>query len=293
MKIFVFEYITGGGLGPEPLSPSLAHEGEAMLRALADDLSQDPELEVMTCRDAGLGPLNRIVAASYDKCMQWADAVWPIAPETSGVLETVSREILARGKILLGSDPQAVCIAASKMETARILARAGVPVAPVFTPNDELPEGNEWVVKPDDGAGCLETRLFHSRDEARSVARSRQHMLQAYVRGTPCSLSLLCCKGQARLLSCNRQKIDIADGRFSFLGCEVNAFDDADGKLAQLAAHVARALPGLWGYCGVDFMQSSAGAVVIEVNPRLTTSYVGLSKALGENVALLVMRLPR
>lgn len=264
-----------------------------MLRALVDDISGNAAYEVMTCRDARLIPLDGVALDSYEECMRWADAVWPIAPETSGVLEGLSREVLARGKVLLGSDPQAVRIASSKMETARLLAGFRIPVAPAFTPDEELPDENEWVVKPDDGAGCLETRLFHSRAEATSAARIQQHILQAYVAGTPCSLSLLCCRGEARLLSCNRQKIRMVDGTFEFLGCEANAFDDADGRLARVASRIASALPGLWGYCGVDFVQGEDGPVAIEINPRLTTSYVGLSSAIGENVALSVLRLPQ
>ena len=39
------------------------------------------------------------------------------------------------------------------------------------------------------------------------------------------------------------------------------------------------------GYFGIDFVRTGAGPVVIEVNPRLTSSYAGLRPALGLNVA--------
>jgi len=51
-------------------------------------------------------------------------------------------------------------------------------------------------------------------------------------------------------------------------------------------------MPGLWGLCGVDFVETGAGPVVIEVNPRLTTSYAGLHRAIGINPAHLVLELP-
>ena len=48
-------------------------------------------------------------------------------------------------------------------------------------------------------------------------------------------------------------------------------------------------LPGLWGYFGVDLILSGGGPVVVDVNPRLTTSYAGLRPALGINAAGMVL----
>jgi predicted ATP-grasp superfamily ATP-dependent carboligase len=48
----------------------------------------------------------------------------------------------------------------------------------------------------------------------------------------------------------------------------------------------------LWGYAGIDFIDTDAGPLALEVNPRLTTSYAGLRRAMGINPALLVLELP-
>jgi predicted ATP-grasp superfamily ATP-dependent carboligase len=49
------------------------------------------------------------------------------------------------------------------------------------------------------------------------------------------------------------------------------------------------AIPGLRGYVGVDLVLSDTDAVLIEINPRLTTAYVGLRRALEQNVAALIV----
>ena len=49
------------------------------------------------------------------------------------------------------------------------------------------------------------------------------------------------------------------------------------------------ALPGLRGYVGVDLVLTDAGPVVIEVNPRLTTAYLGVRAVLDENVAAMAL----
>lgn len=275
-----------------PLARSLAQEGEAMLRALACDLSKISGVELITSRDARLAPLDFPPALDFERCMQVAQAVWPIAPETGGALEKISCDTLARGKTLLGSEPETVRICASKLETFYVLAKAGIAAVPTFRAGDRLPRSDSgWIVKPDDGAGCLDTEFRRASEDAVHLARKTERILQPFVQGEACSLSLLCREGKARLLSCNRQRIELNGGDFKFLGCEPASFDDRSGVLSNLASRLAHTLPGLWGYCGVDFVQTETGPIVVEVNPRLTTSYVGLSDALGENVAHIVLTL--
>jgi predicted ATP-grasp superfamily ATP-dependent carboligase len=60
-----------------------------------------------------------------------------------------------------------------------------------------------------------------------------------------------------------------------------------------LATQIVTALPGLAGYVGVDLIAHYAGDewryAVLEINPRLTTSYVGLHQACGLNPAQLIL----
>jgi len=91
VNIFVFEWVSGGGLVAEPLPPSLAREGDMMLRALLDDLTPLPGVRVLASRDPRLPPLagvSAIVPAPgegalelYARGARAGDAAWPIAPE--------------------------------------------------------------------------------------------------------------------------------------------------------------------------------------------------------------------
>lgn len=305
MRIFVYEHITGGGMLDDPRMTALAPEGEVMLRALVDDLTAIPGVEVTVLRDvrlqADVPAGTRVVRsgqfdAVFTQAVQECDAVWPIAPELNGILLRITREVLACGRVLLGSRPDAIAIAASKRTTAAALARAEIAVAPVYSSENDLPPHmREVVAKPDDGAGCQDTLLFGNRDDLRAWLRTHAEsklVFQPYVPGEARSLSVLCCDGHARLLACNRQSVGLEHGAFRFDGVSVNAVADTDGRYAALASAVCRALPGLWGYCGVDFIEADTGPVVIEVNPRLTTSFAGLHRAIGINPALLVLELP-
>lgn len=83
----------------------------------------------------------------------------------------------------------------------------------------------------------------------------------------------------------------VRDGVFTYTGTQVNALPDEDGAFAALVVRVARAMPGLAGYFGIDLILSEDGPRVVDVNPRLTTSWVGLRAALGVNPAKLVLDL--
>ena len=306
MKVFVYEYVTGGGCAGEPLPAYLA-DGELMWRALVDDLSAIAGIQVVTLRDARLVrpalPGVRIVATrvgsfveDFRACLAEADAVWTVAPESGGILEALNRSVLEAGKRLLGSDPEAVRVAASKTDTWRRLAQCGVAGIPTYTSPHLIEEECPVVMKPDDGAGCQDTRLFPSRADAEAwnLAHARAgQVFQRYVPGEALSLSLLCADGQAQLLAVNRQHVHARDGILGFQGVTVNERGDPSGCYADLACRVAAAIPDLWGHVGVDLIEAAGGQpVVVEVNPRPTVSYAGLRVALDCNPAERLLDLP-
>jgi tyramine---L-glutamate ligase len=158
---------------------------------------------------------------------------------------------------------------------------------------DPTPPG--WVAKPDDGAGAESTRLFHNEEEMRQwLAAAPERggfVVQPYVEGVVASLSMLCQDGRAWLLSCNRQEIAIEQGAFRFLGSIVGGLEERRARYEPLAAAIAAAMPELWGHVGIDLVDGDSGPLVLDINPRLTTSYVGLRRAIGVNPAGLVLDL--
>lgn len=304
MRIFVCEYVTGGGLLNEALPASLAHEGELMLHALVRDLAEVEGVELVISRDPRLStvglPCEAVIAdtrrdvwATWREIIARVDAVWPIAPETGGVLERLGALVLEENRVLLGTAPATVAVTASKRATAERLAERGIAVIPTYCLTDApLVQAPFWVVKPDDGAGCTDTRRYTRRALAAALANraiSPDYVAQPYLGGTPASMSLLCRDGAAWLLTCNRQHIALDDRGFHLQGVVVNGLADQRMRFGAIARHVASALPGLWGYVGVDLICTPEETWVLEINPRLTTSYVGLRDALGVNPAALVL----
>ncbi len=105
-------------------------------------------------------------------------------------------------------------------------------------------------------------------------------LIQPYCRGIPLSATFLVApSGTIRLVGVGRQHIEILAGVFHYRGGRLP--ESADRALgAPLEA--IRSVDGLRGAVGVDFVQDpeSGATTVIEINPRPTTSYVGLARLL-------------
>jgi tyramine---L-glutamate ligase len=79
------------------------------------------------------------------------------------------------------------------------------------------------------------------------------------------------------------------DGTFKYLGGLLPLSDRLAARASSLAAKAVSTLSDSLGYLGVDMVlgdcPDGSTDYVIEINPRLTTSYVGLRSACKGNIA--------
>lgn len=180
VKILVFEYITGGGFNKHALPEALVSEGRLMLNALLDNLTRLESLEVTLMLDerlddlAGKPGINTLiirqehdVIEEFSRLVKRADLVWPIAPEFDDILQTLCQVVVSLGKILLTSPALAVAIAGNKFKTYQLLNRHRIAaVATQMLVEGICPEpGEEWMVKPVAGAGCVDSYLITTRQD--------------------------------------------------------------------------------------------------------------------------------
>src|SRR5690348_4158097 len=109
MRIFVYEWATGGGLVEEPgsLPASLAREGAAMIGGLTADLLRISDCQVVALRDPrfvqlALGNCEIVDVSSrftHDEEVEGlsaaCDATILIAPEFDGILWKLARRVIS------------------------------------------------------------------------------------------------------------------------------------------------------------------------------------------------------
>jgi predicted ATP-grasp superfamily ATP-dependent carboligase len=313
MHVFLYEWATGGGLigelGPSPAS--LLDEGAAMVGALAADLMRIKDCRVTTLRDPrvlnlalpGCEIVDVITRIAHhdeiERLSTAADATILIAPEFDSILLKTARRVVASGGRLISPSPEFIQIAGDKQRTCERLAAAGVPVPEgrALEPDEPVPSDFTFpaVVKPAEGAGSQDSYLVSSAYDA-APAYAWRRRLEQYVPGMAASIAVLCGSGgRVRLAACKQRISD--DGRLRYLGGELPLVAGLAERAESLAERAIAAMPAAVGYVGVDLVlgrepDGSADAV-IEINPRLTTSYVGLRAAAKGNLADAMCRVAR
>jgi len=140
-------------------------------------------------------------------------------------------------------------------------------------------------VKPRDGAGSQATRLGHLPAESWSGPLIAQEFVDGFAASVAC---LVGPAGVFPLAPCEQRLSE--DGRFHYLGGRLPIEPDLAARAAAVAVAAVACVPGLAGYVGVDVVLGNDGRDwAIEINPRLTTSYVGLRRlAVGNLFAAML-----
>ena len=283
-----------------------------MRDALLRDLAQLP-YEIITTVDARLAAPVLVSSAIeinekddiwqvWEQQIRAADAVWLIAPETAddtgnSALKKLTELAVRHHKKVIGCGLHAIEVTSSKLATYHMLQQANIATIPTFTLENWPKSAGTWLAKPNDGAGCEETFYFKNVDELTGWVsawnKAGSHIVQPFITGISASISCVMQRGKARVLSGNTQLIEIKNHQLKFNGCIVNGMREHWAAFEIVANKIALALPDLAGYVGIDVIVDigleNKKVIVVEVNPRLTTSYCGLARAIGVNPAALII----
>ncbi|HTY74919.1 MAG TPA: ATP-grasp domain-containing protein [Candidatus Nanoarchaeia archaeon] len=317
MKILIYEYVSGGGFAGQPLAPSLLSEGFAMLRGLTTDFKVAGH-EVTVLLDSRLADFSPPLAADrvvwvsevdsaaliMKQAAESNDGVFIVAPEGRRTLQKLVECTESSNVNALNSTSAAIEQAADKAALAKRLKDLGLnsPKTLVFSANDSVDEiaritedqiGFPSVFKPSNGAGCSGMSVVRS---AKQVLQAVENMkadplgdviVQEFVEGASASVSLMVAGAKALPVSLNLQDITLAppEGVSSYNGGLVPFDHPLKDEAFEMAKRLAESFGNLRGYVGVDVVLSDKGVFVVEVNPRLTTSYVGLRRVADFNVA--------
>jgi predicted ATP-grasp superfamily ATP-dependent carboligase len=309
VRVVVYEHFSRAG-GPRRIPRPLWRAGRAMRLAVGRDFAALPGVRLLRLPP---GEPEAVLARACER----GDAALVIAPESQGTLERLSSLVTRRTVLPLGPGPRAVRLASDKRATVRLLKAAGVRVPPTARP------GSALVVKPRRGCGAEGVLVVRRPgDRARAVrlagraARGDGIVTEGFVAGSAASASFLVRAGgdgsrpgDLLFLGLGRQdlrgrvRLAYAGGEVPWSGAgtgkpdarrpKASSAGEAVAAARAAVAALARATGDLRGFIGVDLVLGDEGPVVIEINPRLTSSYLGLRRRFGPALARLMIAAAR
>lgn len=280
-----------------------------MVRALTQDFAAIPGTRVKGLRDVRLPELDlgrreeRLVHSAEQErellvsLAKQCDWTLLIAPELDGVLKERHGWLKQLGPRLLSPSGEFLRIASSKGITAEQLWRQKVPVPALAEEPYEFP----LILKRDDGAGSIGMRLIHNAEELKTLTPtlSRTEMgvyrLERYHPGLAASVAVLC--GPREIVPLQPFEQILQPETFEYLGGRAPLAPALSDRASRLAMSALAAMPATTGYVGIDLVlaanEDGHQDVIIEINPRLTTSYVGLRQACRQNLAQAMLDVAR
>lgn len=286
MDIMLAEYAVGAGEGG-----TILLEGRAMLDVLVKSFTAVGHNVVYPTSDPVLSAGSAVKTKDFDRSVEelsaQCDAALVLAPdELLGDLT----EIIEENTINLGCPSGSVRLCADKLECTRILEKEGINV-PATTVSGEpsvFSLGDRVVLKPRWGCASEDTTL--TRYSCATII-PEGFVATRYIEGEHLSVSLVV--GDDTLppptlpLTVNRQNISIGS-EIQYNGGTVGVDTVRNQELFLAAQRSAEAL-GCRGYVGVDIVLADK-PWVIDVNPRPTTSIIGISKIMEEELGELILK---
>jgi len=272
MKILVAEYAVGAGVEEFML------EGKAMLGVLVRSFVSCGHEVFYPTAGTRLGAGNAVSTARFEvaleKLSRNSDAALVIAPdEILGDLTEIVEENTAN----LGCPSGCVRLCADKLECTRILERERLPVPQTIGSGEY---DGDFVIKP--RFGCASEGIHKSS----SGMLKEGFIATKYIEGEHLSASVI--TGRTQLpLTVNKQLIKI-NGSISYEGGVVPYYCDRNNEIIEIAKKTLQVL-GCKGYAGVDIVLADK-PYVVDVNPRITTSIIGIARVLQNEIADLILR---
>jgi len=322
LRLLVYEHVSGGGFADEHIPASVLSEGFGMLRALISDFKAAGH-SVTATLDSRIATLNppinadcvvpvfssRETQANLRKLAEQADAAYVIAPETDGVLQSLVELVEQTGTASLNCPAIAIEKVSDKVVLYEFMGKLGLPLPETMflSVTDDLKEIMKAVrgrlnfpviFKPSDGVSCCglsvvrnEEQVAGAVDKIKRESLSKHFLVQELIKGAATSVSLLSTGSEAMSIILNRQDVTIGtpEACSSYSGGLVPFDNPLRAEAFEMAEKLVKSALCLRGYVGVDFVLTKDEAVIIEVNPRLTTSYVGLKRFVNFNPAQAIV----
>lgn len=297
-KILIYEYITGGGLINEDLTSTLLHEATLMTSYVYQECEKSQYFEYDYFQDYRIKDDNfkkAIKIKSHKEIFNTSllkkyDYILPIAPEIDLNLFHYANFLENHNLNFILSDSKTIKLLSDKLLFYKACKNNNIPTIKTRLLTSRLKlNSKRSIVKDRHGAGCSYIKIIKKNSDIKSNYLDK--VVQPYINGENYSLCLFFNKNNYNLLSINKQKLEIyADNMVKLTNLHVNVPHNFHPKINSLIFLIIKSFPGLRGYVGIDIIIQKGEMIVVEINPRLTTSFIGIYETIGVNIIDLIIK---
>jgi tyramine---L-glutamate ligase len=251
------------------------------------------------------GEVNTIIKKTAEK----VDAAFVIAPEHDHVLQSIVELIETTKALSLNCGSRVIEQVSNKAALLEQARKLGLDFPKTLELEIEEPLnkitqsirynlGFPIVIKPLNGTGCSglskvrsENQLAQAIWKVKNESYCSSFLAQEYVQGTDVSVSAICTSTDVEPLSLNLQELTLSEtlADSNYTGGQVPYEHPLKTEAFNATKRLLTFYKGLRGYVGIDFVLTEDKAIVMEVNPRLTTSYIGLRQIINFNLAQAII----
>ncbi len=256
--------------------PALAPEGAAMLKVLRESFERSGYQVLMPEEGADFGEeIIRLGPLCQDGLVIAPDAV--LARYTK-ILEDHTRNC--------GCNSFSIAVCANKRRCAGILLSHGIDVPAEVT-------SGKRVIKEIKGCGTVGMRFLDEEPGPGEFGQEYidgEHLSVSLIGSRVVGESCLYYSGEkALLLAINRQEISFEqDGTIRYGGGETPVNHPRQQEIIATARKALEVL-GCQGYIGIDLVVSPDRIVIVDVNPRPTTSIIGIAACMDEEIGEMIL----
>ncbi|MBN1330592.1 MAG: ATP-grasp domain-containing protein [Candidatus Heimdallarchaeota archaeon] len=297
MKIFIQEFVSGGGFSNQELDANLLVEGFGMLRVLIHNCKK-LGYEITSTLDSRIKFLSPfletdqlIKIANNDsfiekgkKLLQNADYYIIIAPETSQILSNIITEYSNFSSQSLNCETKTIDFATDKSQVYEFCLKRGITIPKTIKRSidgscwllengqlkkkiEEITEYQKYainyplIIKPNDGVACEGLKLCNTEEELLLALKencSREMLIQEYILGDNLSITAYVWKGQIDILAINKQIISLSADKSEYLGGISNIKHMLLKDINTFCLELLSKIDGLQGFIGIDLIASKS-----------------------------------
>ena len=298
MGILIYEHFLGHQYNKE-ISPMILNEAKIITSSIAKDLSSSSKKQdvsvLINAKNSSFLKNTKLINRNYSKNLtediysnlNKNDNVLVIAPEENLEMHNIVAKLEEKNVDLYNCNSNFIKITTNKKKINSYLTKSKNYLIETFDDYKSIQDNKEIIAKTFDGFGSEELYIFKNIEHLKNskYLLTNRHIYQPYYKGNIIGINIIANDNNHKILSINEQiYLEKSNNTIALQTINIGKFNALHKLFDEFVNNILSNFEGFHGFFGIDaIMTNDKKILFLEINPRLTTSYSGLSYSLGFN----------